>query len=104
MDPHCCFTFEKIMQGDLAKVEKFPIKVKIQSTKDNARVTRGDVSDKIVENRKTTLNLNLCISDAISLWNMAPQKIRSATTLSEAKREIKSFVGRPFCFHSPSVG
>ena len=73
-------------------VEDFPIKVIHQTTSVNVRVTRGNMSNTLVEKRKTTLNLNSCISDETSLWNLAPAKIRSATSLTEAKREIKSFI------------
>ena len=50
------------------------------------------MSNKLVEKRKTTQNLNACISDATSLWILAPAKIRSAASLNEAKKEIKTFI------------
>ena len=73
-------------------VENFAIKVKHQITSENARVTRGDESNKLAEKRKTTLNMNTCIGDATSLWNYVMPEIRNAPTLGKAKKEINIFV------------
>ena len=73
-------------------VEKFPIKVTKQITAANARVTRGDTSDRLIESGMTELVRNTCIGDATRLWNKAPLVVKTAKTIYAAKKEIKKFV------------
>ena len=73
-------------------IDTYPLKVMKQCTAENGRVTRGDLNNKLVEGKKTTLNLNSCATDATSLWNHAPVEIRNAKTLYQAKKHIKAFV------------
>ena len=48
-------------------VDNFPIKVTKQSTAENARVTRGDTSEKLLEHGMSELVRNSCIGDATKL-------------------------------------
>ena len=73
-------------------MEKFPIKVTKQTTATNARVARGDSSERLVEFGMTELVRNTCIGDATRLWNKAPPQIKTANTIFAAKKEIKKFV------------
>ena len=73
-------------------VDDYPLKV-VQQTKDNSRVnTRADTKEKPIEIGKSVLVEKTCISDAIHLWNNAPEKTINSITLSQAKAEIKKFV------------
>ena len=73
-------------------MEKFPIKVTKKTTATNARVTRGDSSERLVEFGMTELVRNTCIGDATRLWNKVPPQIKTANTIFAAKKEIKKFV------------
>ena len=72
-------------------VDKFPIKVTRQSTAENARVTRGDTSERLLESGMSELVRNSCIGDATKLWNKASIAVKAATTIFSAKKEIKKF-------------
>ena len=72
-------------------VEKFPIKVNKRTTMQNARVTRGDTSERLIETGMSELVRNSCIGDATRLWNKAPQVIKDAKSLFSAKTKIKCF-------------
>ena len=73
-------------------VDDYTLKV-VHQTKDNSRVnTRADTKEKPIEIGKSVLVQKTCISDAIHLWNNAPEKIINSITLSQAKAEIKKFV------------
>ena len=66
-------------------------KVTRQTTADNARVTRGDISERLLESGMSELVRNSCTGDATKLWNKAPMAVKSATTIFSAKKEIKKF-------------
>ena len=73
-------------------VDDYPLTV-VKQTKDNSRVnTRADTKEKPIEIGKSVLVQKTCISDAIHVWNNAPEKIINSITLSQAKTEIKKFV------------
>ena len=72
-------------------VENFPIKVHIQTTAENAKVTRGDTSERLIESGRTELARNACICDATRLWNHAPNTVRTAKSLYTVKKEIRSY-------------
>ena len=73
-------------------VEDYPLKID-QQARDEERVsTRADTIGKPIEIGWTNLVQKTCISDAIHLWNMAPEKVTSSKSLPQAKSEIKKFV------------
>ena len=73
-------------------VEDYPLKVERQST-DASRVnTRADSTKKPIEIGNSLLVQKTCISDAIHLWNKAPNQVTSCSSLSQAKSVIKKFV------------
>ena len=73
-------------------VERFPIKITKQSTKKDARITRGVTFEKLVEQGRSILTFNSCIGDATKLWNLSPEAIRASKTFNSAKSEIKKYV------------
>ena len=73
-------------------VEDYPLKVE-QQARDVTRVsTRADSSGRPMEIGRSNLAHKTCVSDAIHLWNMAPEQIKSSMSLAQAKSEIKKFV------------
>ena len=54
--------------------------------------TRGDHKRKPIEIGKTNLSQKTCISDAIRIWNQAPDSVTNSLTVTQAKNEIKKYV------------
>ena len=74
-------------------VDDYPLKVKHQERNDSRVSTRADTKEKPIEIGKSLLAQKTCVSDAIGLWNMAPELITKSISLSQAKTEIKSLLG-----------
>ena len=72
-------------------VDDYPLKVQRQSRDDSRVSTRADSVKKPVEIGKTPVVQKTCVSDAIRIWNMAPDIITTCSSLSVAKSEIKKF-------------
>ena len=73
-------------------VDDYPLKIEQQNT-DLSRVsTRADSARRPVEVGLSNLTQKTCVSDAIRLWNLAPETITSCDSLAQAKSEIKKFV------------
>ena len=73
-------------------VEKYPTSITKQGPEHEGAITRADKVNRPCEVGKTTLTQKTCISDAIRLWNQAPDVIKSSATVWKAKKEIKSYV------------
>ena len=73
-------------------VEKYPTSIKKQGTVHEGAITRADKLNRPCEVGKSALTQKTCISDAIRLWNLAPDVIKQSMTVSKVKKEIKSFV------------
>ena len=54
-------------------VEDYPLKVKRQSSNNQKVNTRADINQRPVEIGKSLLAQKTCVSDAIHLWNRAPE-------------------------------
>ena len=75
-------------------VDDYPLSVERQSSNSSQVCTRADTKQKPIEIGKSSLTQKTCVSDAIHLWNMAPETIANCTSLSQAKTEIKKFVSQ----------
>ena len=53
---------------------------------------RADTTEKPVEIGKSPVAQKTCVSDAIRLWNIAPEIITKCSSLSIVKSEIKKYV------------
>ena len=73
-------------------VEDYPLKVKRQSSNNQKVNTRADINQRPVEIGKSLLAQKTCVSDAIHLWNRAPEAIMNSSSLFQVKQEIKKFV------------
>ena len=73
-------------------IEKYPIKVTKQCTAENARVTRGDTSEKLIMTGMTELVRNTCIGDATRLWNKAPIEVKNSKSIISAKKRSESLL------------
>ena len=74
-------------------IKNNPLKiVKQNMSKDSDRATRSVTSGVLSITGKTNLYRNSFIGDASKLFNQAPMSIKTSTTLSGAKREIKKYI------------
>ena len=73
-------------------VEDYPLKVELQSCNNIKVNTRADARQRPIEIGKSLLAQKSCVSDAIHLWNQAPDAVTSSLSLYQAKKEIKKFV------------
>ena len=73
-------------------VEGYPLKVVHQNVKESGMSTRADIKKRPCEIGMKILTRKTCISDAIKIWNKAPESITYCVSLYTAKKEIKKFV------------
>ena len=73
-------------------VDKYPLAIKLQSSDHAGVLTRADKQNRPCEVGKTSLTQKTCISDAIRLWNLAPDQIKACSSVGMAKDRIKKFV------------
>ena len=74
------------------ELERLPIKDKKQVVNSQGTVTRAASEGKPCDIGLKLLTKKTCVSDAIRLWNRAPNSITKSTTLNNVKKEIKTFV------------
>ena len=72
-------------------VSKYPLAIDHQVTNDTRVSTRADTNNKPIEIGKTILTQKTCISDAIRLWNLAPDHIVKSKSVTQAKSAIKKY-------------
>ena len=70
----------------------YPLQIKQQSAYKQNVTTRADNKERPIEIGKSTLTQRTCISDAIRIWNKAPETITSCRTEYQAKKQIKEFI------------
>ena len=73
-------------------LEDYPLKVEQQSCDVDRVSTRADTTGRPVEMGRSNLTQKTCISDAIRLWNQAPEKIINSRNIAQVKLEIKKYV------------
>ena len=73
-------------------MEDYPLKIDLQTCDENRVSTRADSHKRPIEVGKTNLAQKTCISDALRLWNLAPEKVTCSKSLTQVKMEIKKFV------------
>ena len=72
-------------------IADYPLKIEQQQTNPD-RVTRAEAKEKPCEIGFTNLTQKYCISDAVHIWNKAPESIHQINSLYEVKKQIKIFV------------
>ena len=73
-------------------VEDYPLQIKQQSATTTGINTRASENKRPVEIGKTNLAQSTSTSDAIRIWNLAPDSIKLCLTVYQVKRAIKEFV------------
>ena len=59
----------------------YPLKIKLNEAQADQVVTRAMMNRTPLEMGSTTLKSKTCVSDAIKLWNLAPNDIKSCTSV-----------------------
>ena len=75
-------------------IENYPLQLQQQSTNTSGVSTRADTNGRLIEVGKSSTSRNSSTSDAIRLWNLAPNTITRATSLYRVKKEIKVFASQ----------
>ena len=73
-------------------VENYHTKWEKRQPTENGRTTRSITNEKIIEIGNSNLSYSTCKSDSIRAWNKAPDSIKNASTIYQAKSEIKKFI------------
>ena len=73
-------------------VEDYPLVIKQQESNQTGMETRAAKNKRPVEIGKNNQTKNTCVSDAVRVWNLAPEKVKGKETLFSAKRAIKDYV------------
>ena len=69
------------------------VKVTKKLISDSLTATISITSGKLVESGGVSgLTSKTCVNDAVTLWNIAQDKVTQANTINIAKKEIKTFV------------
>ena len=73
-------------------VENYPLNLTQQSIPSSGVSTRAALKGKPVEIGNSNLTMNTSTSDAIRIWNKAPESITEAKSLFQARNAIKEMV------------
>ena len=73
-------------------IEGYPLKIDCQKASDTSTSTRAMTSGRLIESGKSTLVSNACVSDAICIWNQAPDSVKNYVTLPQLKNAAKLYV------------
>ena len=69
-----------------------PLKIQQQSAHQLGVITRASQRGRPIEVGKSNLTKSTCVSDAVRIWNIAPENVTGAKSLYQAKNAIKAFV------------
>ena len=72
-------------------VGEYPLKLDRQKSHESRVSTRAETLEKPIEIGKSSMTQKTCVSDAIHLWNLAPDYVTNYSRLAQAKSEIKKF-------------
>ena len=70
----------------------YPLSIKQREAQTGSVQTRAAIKRVPLEIGKTNVTKNSCISDAVRIWNLAPDSVTGSDTIYSAKKAIKSFV------------
>ena len=73
-------------------LEDYPLQIQLQSVPTLGMSTRAATKGKPIEIGRSNLTKSTSVSDAVRIWNLAPQNVTGAKSLYQAKNAIKSFV------------
>ena len=73
-------------------VEDYPLKIVQQSTREGGVTTRAAEKGRPVNIGKSNITQNTSTSDAVRIWNLAPESLTDSKTIYQAKNQIKCFV------------
>ena len=68
----------------------YPLKINKQGIKLDTTNTRANTQDRLIEIGKQTLTTKTCVSDAITLWNSAPNELKQCDSIYIFKKANKA--------------
>ena len=74
------------------KIEGYPLKINYQRYNSDAINTRAMTNNKPIEIGGSNLIERTCVSDAIKLWNQAPDNLKNCESLYQLKKLTRSYV------------
>ena len=73
-------------------VENYPLKITKQVIKLDKTNIRANTQGRLIEIGKKTLTTKTCVSDAIRLWNSAPNELKQCETIYKFKKANQAYV------------
>ena len=73
-------------------IKGYPLKIRNQSSTSDSINTRAMTNNRPVEIGGSILTKNTCVSDAIRLWNLAPNDIKNCESLYQLKKLTRIYV------------
>ena len=70
----------------------YPLKIKQQTVQEAGKTTRASTKGRPINIGKSTTVQNTSTSDAIRMWNLAPDTVTESKTAYQAKAQIKTYV------------
>ena len=84
-------------------VDKYPLQLKQQNTDHCGATTRADSRNRPCNFGKTNLTHNTSVSDAVRVWNLAPDQIKDCKSIGQAKKGNKNVCGKATSLSSCSI-
>ena len=72
-------------------MEGYPLQIDCQQVSETSTSTRAMTSGRLIESGRSNLVSNCCITDAITIWNQAPESVKSCVTLTQIKKASKLY-------------
>ena len=73
-------------------LDNYPLEIKKQEISESIAATRAASNGRLREIGRSVKTQNSAVSDAIRIWNLAPDSITKSKTLYQAKNAIKSHI------------
>ena len=92
VDKHAILCIEGKGMRIATNIEGYPLKIRNQSSTSDSINTRAMTNNRPVEIGGSILTKNTCVSDAIRLWNLAPNDIKNCESLYQLKKLTRIYV------------
>ena len=70
----------------------YPLEIRQQEIMESVATTRATAKGRPSAIGRSLLTQSSCVSDAVKMWNMAPDSITECKSLYQAKKQIKMYV------------
>ena len=73
-------------------LDNYPLEIKKQEVSESLVTTRAASNGRLVEIGRSAKTQNSSVSDAIRIWNSAPDSVTKSKTLYQVKNAIKAYI------------